>query len=128
MDSQLAASFEAALLLQRATLVAQIADLRGGHVGRAAASAEHFGPSEDTRAQANSARDLELALDARETAELAAVNAALQRINMGVYGQCVECGVEIAIARLKVAPEAQRCIGCQEKSESDRDATTAYKQ
>jgi DnaK suppressor protein len=127
MDTHLAASFEPALLLQRATLLAQIADLRGGDVGRAAASAEHFGSSEDTRAQANSARDLELALDARETAELAAVGAALQRIKMGLYGQCVECGVDIALARLRVAPEAARCIGCQEKSEFDLTTTTASK-
>jgi DnaK suppressor protein len=128
MDTHLAASFEPALLLQRATLLAQIADLRGGDVGRAAASAEHFGPSGDTRAQANSARDLELALDARETAELAAVGAALQRIKMGLYGQCVECGVDIAIARLRVAPEAARCIDCQEKSEFDLAMTSAPKQ
>ncbi|MFN5350534.1 MAG: TraR/DksA C4-type zinc finger protein [Polaromonas sp.] len=33
----------------------------------------------------------------------------------------------IAVTRLRVAPEARRCIGCQEKSESDRDVTTAHK-
>ena len=117
MDKQHAASLQEALLLQRANLTLQIADLRGGNVGRADASAEHFGRSEDSRAQTNTARDLELALDARETAELAAVDAALQRIKSGSYGQCVACGVDIAIARLQAAPEVERCVDCQEKSE-----------
>lgn len=126
MDKQLSASLKKELLLQRVTLLAQIADLRGGTVGRAEASAEHFGQSEDTRAQASTARDLELALDARETAELTAVDAALQRIEIGLYGQCTECGVEIPGARLHAAPEAERCIDCQEKSElSHRKPPTA---
>lgn len=56
MDKQLSASLKKELLLQRVTLLAQIADLRGGTVGRAEASAEHFGQSEDTRAQASTAR------------------------------------------------------------------------
>ncbi len=117
MDTQLTASLQETLLLQRANLRVQIADLRGGNVGRAEASAEHFGQSEDNRAQTNTARDLELALDARETAELVAVDADLQRIKSGTYGQCVACGAGIAIARLQAAPEAERCVDCQEKSE-----------
>ena len=117
MDKQLSASLKKELLLQRVTLLVQIADLRGGTVGRAEASAEHFGQSEDTRAQASTARDLELALDARETAELAAVDAALKRIEDGVYGLCADCGVVIPAPRLHAAPEAARCINCQERSE-----------
>ena len=119
MDKQLTVSLQNVLLLQRNALLAQIADLRGGNVGRAEASAEHFGKSEDTRAQTNTARDLELALDAHETAELVAVDAALQRIKNGSYGECVACGVDIAIARLHAAPEAERCVDCQQKSELD---------
>ena len=117
MDKQLTVSLQNVLLLQRNALLAQIADLRGGNVGRAEASAEHFGKSEDNRAQTNTARDLELALDAHETAELVAVDAALQRIKNGSYGECVACGVDIAIARLHAAPEAERCVDCQQKSE-----------
>jgi DnaK suppressor protein len=117
MDQPLTAPFEKQLLARRADLLSQIASLRGGAVGRAEASAEHFGTPEDSRAQVTSARDLEFALDARETAELAAVDDALKRIEDGVYGQCVDCGVEISTARLRAAPEAPRCIGCQEKLE-----------
>ena len=111
------AAFKAALLQQRSTLMAQLSTLRGGEVGRAQASTEHFATRDDTPAAANSARDLEFALDAHDTAEIAAVNAALQRIEEGSYGDCMDCGVHIAPARLQAAPEAARCIHCQEKVE-----------
>jgi DnaK suppressor protein len=109
--------FKAALLQQRSTLSAQLATLRGGDVGRAQASTEHFATLDDTQAAANSARDLEFAMDAHETAEIAAVDAALQRIAEGHYGECVDCGAQIVEARLRAAPEASRCIHCQEKLE-----------
>ena len=109
--------FQTALLVQRASLMEQLAILRGGAVGRAEASTEHFATRDDTPAAANSARDLEFALDAHDTAEIAAVNAALQRLEDGSYGECVDCGAHIAEARLHAAPEAARCIHCQEKQE-----------
>ena len=117
MDRQLITLFKKQLLAQRASLQIQIATLRGGPISRAQASVDHFGQPEDSRAQMVTERDLELALDARETAELAAVDAALKRIEAGVYGQCVDCGVEIPAPRLHAAPEAARCIDCQKRSE-----------
>jgi DnaK suppressor protein len=109
--------FKIALVAQRDSLVEQLALLRGGAVGRAEASTEHFATRDDTPAAANSARDLEFALDAHDTAEIEAVNAALKRIDAGSYGECVDCGAHIAEARLHAAPEAARCIHCQEKLE-----------
>ncbi|WOJ93213.1 TraR/DksA C4-type zinc finger protein [Congregibacter variabilis] len=43
---------------------------------------------------------------------LAAVKAALQRIEEGNYGKCMQCGGDIAADRLKVMPEATHCMGC----------------
>lgn len=117
MDKHLTTPFKKQLLDQREFLLAQIATLRGGSVGRAEASAEHFGRPEDSRAQVATERELEFALDARESAELDAVDAALKRIEAGVYGQCTACGVDIPAPRLHAAPEAERCIDCQDKSE-----------
>ena len=117
MTPNLITPFKDQLLAQRASLRAQLDNLRGGSVGRAEASAEHFGHPEDSTAQETSARDLEFALDERETAELRQVEAALSRIEAGTYGQCIDCGVEIPAARLHAAPEAPRCIACQEKAE-----------
>ena len=111
------APFQAKLLAQRASLLGQLASLRGGDLTRAEASAEHFAQREDSQAQTMTERELELALDSRETAELDAVQAALQRIAEGSYGECTDCGVHIPLARLQATPEAPRCIHCQEKVE-----------
>jgi DnaK suppressor protein len=117
MTTQLTAPFKKQLLEQREDLLEQLRNLRGGTVGRAEASAEHFGHPEDSTAQVNSARDLEFAMDERETTELRLIDAALARIEAGTYGQCIDCGVSIPAARLHAAPEAARCISCQEKVE-----------
>ena len=111
------AAFKEQLLAQRASLMAQLRDLRGGAVGRAEASAEHFGQKEDSTAQDSSARALEFALDAHDSEELDRLDAALRRIEDGSYGLCVDCGVGIPAARLHAAPDALRCIACQEKFE-----------
>ncbi|MDP2370807.1 TraR/DksA family transcriptional regulator [Rhodoferax sp.] len=111
------AVFKQQLLDQRAAVVEQLSALRGGQVGRAQASAEHFNETQDSRAQVNTARELEFALDEHESAELAAVNAALARIEAGTYGQCTDCGVRIPDARLHAAPGAPRCIACQTQFE-----------
>jgi DnaK suppressor protein len=117
MTHPLTTPFKAQLLARRTMLLEQLATLRGGMVGRAEASAEHFPQAEDPEAQESSARELEFALDARETAELIQVDAALSRIEAGTYGLCVDCGREIPAARLEATPDTIRCISCQEKFE-----------
>ena len=58
---------------------------------------------------------------ARDTrlAELGAADPeqALARIAAGTYGQCMDCGADIAPQRLQAAPEAARCIDCQARAE-----------
>jgi DnaK suppressor protein len=117
MHIQLTAPFKKQLLEQRGLLLAQLTALRGGQMGRAAASAEHFGQPEDSRAQVATEREMEFTLDARESAELDAIDAALKRIDAGVYGVCTDCGADIAAARLQATPQASRCIACQDKFE-----------
>jgi RNA polymerase-binding transcription factor DksA len=46
--------------------------------------------------------------------------AALDRLNDGEYGICVECAVAISPGRLRAAPEAQTCICCQDWLERQR--------
>lgn len=121
MSTQITAPFKKQLQAQRASLLAQLASLRGGTVGRAEASAAHFGErTEDSRAQQATERELEFALDARESAELDAIDAALKRIEDGVYGVCIDCGADIPAARLHAAPETARCITCQDQQEHPR--------
>lgn len=46
------------------------------------------------------------------------IRAALQRLDDGSYGSCVDCGSPIGEARLSVRPEAARCVECQGKAEA----------
>ena len=43
--------------------------------------------------------------------------AALERLDGGDYGTCVECGEAIAPARLRAMPEVQTCVRCQDRIE-----------
>ena len=61
----------------------------------------------------------------RDANELRDITAALQRIDEGRYGECVDCGADIAPSRLQVQPAALRCIKCQEKHEQVAGATLA---
>ena len=64
-------------------------------------------------------RDMDIALITQEVNELKFINAALRRIDSGDYGICVDCGNEIAPARLEVNPAVERCIECQTKYERE---------
>ena len=39
-------------------------------------------------------------------------------IAQGLYGQCADCGAEIAPARLQAWPTALRCVACQTRAET----------
>lgn len=117
MTTPLEARYKQRLLIERARLIEQLSSLRGGVVSRAQASAEHFGQPEDSPAQVSTARDLEFALDERETTELRALDAALGRIEAGSYGRCIDCGNAIPAARLDAAAQAPRCLACQDNVE-----------
>lgn len=55
-------------------------------------------------------------------AALADCRAALRRLDEGVFGDCRDCGEPIALARLMVQPQAERCAPCQSAFESGRRA------
>jgi DnaK suppressor protein len=57
--------------------------------------------------------ELDSAQEERDRDEIAQVEAALQRLSTGSYGQCVDCGEAIVLPRLMVQPQAQRCAPCQ---------------
>ena len=105
------------LLQERTQLLERIAEQRGGLVSRADMAAEHDVRSFDDRAQAISERNDEFAMNEHETAELGDLEAALERMDAGTYGQCTDCGVTIPPARLNAYPTAKRCIVCQTRRE-----------
>jgi RNA polymerase-binding transcription factor DksA len=52
-----------------------------------------------------------------------AVTQALQRLEDGTYGTCVDCGREIPAERLKAQPEAIRCVDDQRRFEAAHGTT-----
>jgi RNA polymerase-binding transcription factor len=57
----------------------------------------------------------DLALRERSRAELAKVEAALQKVDDGTYGACASCGQPIAPERLEAIPWTPICIDCARK-------------
>lgn len=62
--------------------------------------------------------DIEFALIQMKSETLNKINAALGRLDEGTYGNCYECGDEIAEARLRALPFAVRCKDCEEAREN----------
>ena len=113
MDTTAAQPYLYQLTHQRNQLLAQVAQQRGGKLGRAEMAHTHFDNSQDDQAQIRSERELEFALNEHELVELQAIEDALKRIQEGVYGLCLACGVPIPHERLHAAPQALRCVACQ---------------
>jgi DnaK suppressor protein len=62
--------------------------------------------------------DIEFALIQMKAETLNKIDAALRRLDEGTYGDCFECGDEIAEARLRALPFAVRCKDCEEARET----------
>ena len=62
-------------------------------------------------------RELDTSVEQRVRAELAEVEAALLRLEMGRYGLCEICGQEIAEGRLEAMPAARYCVADQARAE-----------
>jgi DnaK suppressor protein len=45
---------------------------------------------------------------------------ALERLEHGSYGVCVDCGRPVPEGRLEARPEAARCVSCQSKLDRQR--------
>jgi DnaK suppressor protein len=52
-----------------------------------------------------------------ERLELTRIDAAIARMDQGIYGACLDCGEEIEPRRLRALPHALRCQGCEETRE-----------
>jgi DnaK suppressor protein len=62
--------------------------------------------------------DIEFALIQMKTETLSKINEALVRLEEGAYGNCFECGDEIAHQRLRALPFAVRCKDCEQAREN----------
>jgi DnaK suppressor protein len=68
--------------------------------------------------------DVYLAEIERDVSELRGVESALERINAGTYGICIDCSEAVDPMRLEFNPHAAKCLRCQENAESSHRRTT----
>ncbi len=68
--------------------------------------------------EADIQEDIEFALIQMKSETLNKVNDALVRLEQGDYGNCYDCGEEIAEKRLRALPFAVRCKDCEETREN----------
>src|SRR5690242_13569232 len=62
--------------------------------------------------------DIEFALIQMKAETLNRINEAIRRLEEGTYGNCFECGEDIAEARLRALPFAVRCKDCEAAKEN----------
>ena len=93
------------------------AQLAGSGDDRVVGLRNRIAESGDEWGVADGLAELDLAEVRHALAELTQVDAALARMRDGTYGECVDCGVAIAPARLAVYPTAMRCVECQQAHE-----------
>jgi DnaK suppressor protein len=63
-------------------------------------------------------RTMSLARNARQT--IIQIERALDRIEAGNYGLCINCGQAIDVERLEALPQAVDCLDCRRKAERFR--------
>jgi DnaK suppressor protein len=69
-------------------------------------------------AEADIQEDIEFALVQMKSETLNKIDDALARLEHGEYGNCFDCGEEIAEKRLRALPFAVRCKDCEEVREA----------
>jgi DnaK suppressor protein len=53
----------------------------------------------------------------REQGLLAKITTALKKIESGEFGECLNCGEDIGVKRLRARPVAELCIDCKSEQE-----------
>ena len=113
--------FHAALVDERRRIEHALATLRDEHRGSLDEEVEEIAATSDNHlaetATATLGREIDYTLGENSGHVLAAIDAALKRIEEGTYGTCVGCGEQIRYERLEATPWAALCIDCKRKAE-----------
>ena len=97
----------------RNLLTIRQAELTGGRANREAIAIQTTADELDRIQQAQE-RDFAMGVIDRDSLRLREIRAALQRIDHGSFGFCLNCEEEIASKRLAAVPWTAFCIRCQE--------------
>jgi DnaK suppressor protein len=83
------------------------------------AVAEEVRPVGEDAKESSEGLDKELVLERNAEEIYHATNAALRRIEKGIFGQCTGCGQPIPEARLEAIPFAALCVDCERRFEEE---------
>ena len=106
-------------------LRSSVREARQAQADRPSASRSHvedLGEEGEQRFR-NGIEHVELIRDQEELTDIAATR---ERIADGSYGECVDCGQDIAPERLLAQPTAVRCLICQGAWEKKHGTTLRY--
>ncbi len=81
----------------------------GAHRELSALQNQERDPEYEENAQSELADYTLSSLMEAQRREIMLIDAALRRMDMGVFGECVDCGFEIPLERLEALPFAIRC-------------------
>jgi|JI10StandDraft_1071094.scaffolds.fasta_scaffold358231_3 RNA polymerase-binding protein DksA len=119
MTNEQSAEMRALLLRRRREVAAEIRDelaASGDEQSIELANRVHDAGDESF---AHLLSDLEAVRLDRHVFEYREIDAAVERLDDGSYGECADCGTDIPVERLRVAPAARCCVACQTRREHD---------
>lgn len=100
---------------QRTDLLAEAGVILGGGLAQETENLADVGD----QATAVADQNFMLRLREREQRLLKKIDEAIERIRVGTFGICEECGEQIGYKRLKARPVTTLCINCKTKQEED---------
>ncbi len=103
------------LSAERVRLVHQLSELGADESGGLTGDID-YGDAFADAAAATSARTRTLGMVDSLAASVKEIDVALQRIDDGTYGVCVDCGADINPERLEFRPNSIRCVTCKTAS------------
>jgi len=71
----------------------------------------------DDAPQRASDREVDLALSDMDAQEISAIDRALARAQGDNFGLCIDCNQSIPFDRLRIEPQALRCVPCESRRE-----------
>jgi DnaK suppressor protein len=91
-----------------------------GASGAATVALDQSSVGRVSRVDALQAQAMSLAAQQRRAVELGRVAAALQRVDEGEYGYCLNCGEVISPQRLEIDLSAEFCVVCASRLENQQ--------
>src|SRR5688500_4924368 len=113
MDKRKTKSYRDRLLARRESLFSQVTEAELSSRER---DLEATQDPADMAANAYT-KELLISMSANDRMLLHLIDEALQRVEKGEYGECINCGEQVQIKRLDAVPWARYCLKCQDLQE-----------